>query len=315
MAIIDGSGAAKLVEPDADGLFWVSPTDQVFISQFTLPSHPLPYSSIAFTLWREEVNAAGQVLDAEKTGTSGTYWCPPSPLVLDLNGDGVQTVGQADGVYFDLDADGRTTRVGWTDGKDGLLALDRNGDGQITSGAELFGDNTPSSDGGKAAHGFAALSELDSDHNGVFDAQDQLWQNVQVWVDSNHDGVSQQAELQSLEAVGVQSINLSALEGSSYQNGNFFGLHGEGTKLNGESFEVVDVWFQDSNETRHPESQPSLSAEDLFTTTAAVMLETATTPEAALAPTEAAAMAWHGLCTDHGRVGQAPWAQDSQVLL
>jgi VCBS repeat-containing protein len=314
VAIIDATGVAKLVTPDANGLFWVSPTDQVFVSQFTLPGHPVPYSSIAFTLWREEVNAAGTVLDAEKTGTSGNYWCPPSPLVLDLNGDGVQTVGQTDGVYFDLDADGRTTRVGWTDGKDGLLALDRNGDGQITSGAELFGDHTPSAAGGKAANGFTALSELDSNHDGKFDAQDSLWQNVQVWVDSDHDGVSQGSELKGLAEVGVESINLSALEGSSYQHGNFFGLHGSGTLQSGQAFDVVDVWFQDSNEEAPAAQNTALSAADVLTDKAALALEPASAPHASHTAADGDVQ-WAGHAVNHHRVVFERWDEPTQAML
>ena len=89
-----------------------------------------------------------------------------SPIILDLDGDGVETVGVKDGAYFDHDGNGFAEQTGWASSHDGLLVMDRNGDGIINGGKELFGNETLLANGAKAANGFQALAELDSNHDG-----------------------------------------------------------------------------------------------------------------------------------------------------
>jgi len=139
-----------------------------------------------------------------------------------------------------FDANGDTVKTGtaWVGGDDGLLVWDRNGNGSIDTGAELFGDETLLSNGEKAAHGFAALSELDTGSvvdgitvgagDGVFDAQDAQYNTLRIWRDLNQDGISQANELQTLAQTGVRSINLaSRTENTNYgdailaQSGSF----------------------------------------------------------------------------------------------
>lgn len=94
-----------------------------------------------------------------------------SPLVLDLDGDGVETTalvkGAYAGVHFNLDAKGLAEQTGWVGKDDGLLVRDMDGDGKITSGRELFGNHTLLKNGKEAANGFEALKELDSNNDGV----------------------------------------------------------------------------------------------------------------------------------------------------
>lgn len=94
------------------------------------------------------------------------------PLMLDLDGDGLETTGVADGVLFDIDGDGRRERSSFATGDDALLALDRNGNGRIDDGRELFGDQRGD------ANGFAALAYLDADGNGRIDARDPLFSEL-----------------------------------------------------------------------------------------------------------------------------------------
>ena len=135
--------------------------------------------------------------------------------------------------FEDLDANADTVKTGtaWAAADDGLLVWDRNGNGSIDSGRELFGDETILANGQKAANGFAALAELDTGSlvNGVmvgagdgkFDAKDAQYANLRVWRDLNQDGISQAGELQTLAQSGVQSINLTSTASStSYANGN-----------------------------------------------------------------------------------------------
>ncbi|QUE31649.1 hypothetical protein [Francisella philomiragia] len=131
------------------------------------------------------------------------------PLTFDLDGDGIETVSVDDGVLFDHQSTGVKEGTGWVSADDGLLVRDLDGNGTIDSGRELFGDNTLKADGTKAAHGFEALAELDSNADGIIDANDTEFENLQVWQDTNSDGISQANELKNLSQVGVSSIDLT----------------------------------------------------------------------------------------------------------
>ena len=131
-----------------------------------------------------------------------------SPLVLDLDGDGVETVGLANGVHFDHDGNGFAQQSGWVHSDDGLLVLDRNGNGLIDNGSELFGNNTQLSGGANAANGFAALAELDGNGDGVIDANDAAFGDLRVWRDMNGNGRADAGELFTLSELGIASLNV-----------------------------------------------------------------------------------------------------------
>ena len=158
-------------------------------------------------------------------------YVPVDPLILDLDGDGLEITPLSAGVLFDANADTVKTGTAWAAADDGMLVWDRNGNGSIDSGRELFGDETILANGQKAANGFAALAELDTGSlvggimvgagDGKFDANDAQYANLRVWRDLNQDGISQAGELQTLTQSGVQSISLSSTaSNTSYANGN-----------------------------------------------------------------------------------------------
>jgi Ca2+-binding RTX toxin-like protein len=136
---------------------------------------------------------------------------PPrtDPLAIDLDGDGVETVSSSEGAMFDSDGDGLRTSTGWVSGDDGLLVMDRNGNGVIDDGTELFGSDTSLAAGGLASDGFSALADLDSNGDGVIDQADTAFSSLRVWRDFDGDGVSREAELFSLSDLGIQSISLA----------------------------------------------------------------------------------------------------------
>lgn len=143
------------------------------------------------------------------------------PMILDLDGDGLETVGPEAGVLFDHDGDGLKTGTGWVSVDDGFLVLDRNGNGQIDTGAELFGDATPLYSGGLAADGFSALAQEDSNGDGRVDSQDARWNDLRIWQDANQDGISQAGELKTLASLNIASINVAATAHSQVlPNGN-----------------------------------------------------------------------------------------------
>ena len=142
------------------------------------------------------------------------------PLALDLDGDGIETRGADGTVLFDHNGDGMRTGTGWVDADDGFLVLDRNGNGTIDTGAELFGVHTVKADGTKASDGFDALSDLDSNNDKVFDAEDTRFADVRIWRDLNQDGISQSNELSTLAAANIRSIDLTPTAQSDLGNGN-----------------------------------------------------------------------------------------------
>ncbi len=111
------------------------------------------------------------------------------PLTLDLDGDGIETVSADGSVKFDSNADGIKRGTGWVGADDGLLVRDIDGSGTIDNGQELFGDATVKNDGSIATDGFDALSDLDSNNDGVFNSQDTAFEDVKVWQDKNQNGV------------------------------------------------------------------------------------------------------------------------------
>jgi hypothetical protein len=94
------------------------------------------------------------------------------PLVFDLDGNGVDLTKAESGVLFDISADGRPDKTAWVSGGDALLALDRNGNGRIDDGRELFGDQNGASDG------FAELGRFDDDGNGLINARDSVFNSL-----------------------------------------------------------------------------------------------------------------------------------------
>jgi hypothetical protein len=166
-----------------------------------------------------------------------------SPLVLDLNGDGISTLNASAGVSFDLAATGTKVNAGWIGGGDGLLVQDVNGDGVINDGSELFGVGTTLANGSKATNGYEALGQLDSNGDGVIDAKDSSFSSLQVWVDGNADGISQADELKSLASLNITKLNLDVKLDGSTNNGNTVGLTSTYETADGASHAAADVWF------------------------------------------------------------------------
>jgi hypothetical protein len=167
-----------------------------------------------------------------------------SPIVIDLNNDGKFSVSVDNGVRFDMKSSGSLLKTGWVNANDGLLARDLNGDGLINNGAELFGDSTKLPNGKSAADGFAALSMLDANHDGMINAKDTSWKDLKIWIDRNSDGHTDTGELVSLDSTGIISLKLGAKSSSAIENGNKIGLVSSYTHADGSSGTMADVWFR-----------------------------------------------------------------------
>ena len=166
-----------------------------------------------------------------------------SPIVLDLDGNGITTQSVQQGLNFDIFGVGQKVQSGWVSGGDGLLVMDRNHDGTINGGGELFGEGTVLSNGSRAANGYAALTEMDENSDGIISAADANFANLMVWVDSDADGISQTTELLSLSALGITQLNLTTDTSSNMDNGNLIGLTSTYTTIDGTTHDMADVWF------------------------------------------------------------------------
>src|SRR5438128_1951826 len=168
-----------------------------------------------------------------------------SPIVLDLDRDGVETVPTVDGVPFDHEGDGSRERSGWAGPDDGLLVWDGNGNGRIDNGSELFGNQTPLRSGGVAANGFAALASWDDNVDGRIDANDLLWYGLRVWRDGNGDGMSTPEEVAFLDDLGITAINTAYINSSTIDaHGNAHKQIGSFTRADGSAGAAEDVWFK-----------------------------------------------------------------------
>jgi hypothetical protein len=152
------------------------------------------------------------------------------PILLDLEMDGFHLSGSDPAVSFDIDADGEPNQIAWTrfGDDDAFLCMDRNHNGAIDDGSELFGYATPLSTGGNAHNGYRALADLDrlalgGNADGKIDSSDTLYHSLCVWSDRNRDGLSEENELRSAEASGVISLEYTYRTTARHDSfGNFF---------------------------------------------------------------------------------------------
>jgi hypothetical protein len=178
--------------------------------------------------------------------------CGNSPVVFDLGKDGIELTGKSDGVAFDLDNDGSREQLSWTvaQTEDAWLCLDRNGNGTVDDGTELFGSYTPQPipPAGSVPNGFLALAVFDTadeggNGNGVIDSGDPIFKDLLLWRDSNHNGISEPDELSHLNSHGVTEIDLDyKLSRKTDEYGNQYRYRAKLKLLNDTS---VDKWSWD----------------------------------------------------------------------
>jgi hypothetical protein len=149
--------------------------------------------------------------------------------LIDVLGDGFDLTDAHNGVDFDIDGNGIRDRLGWTstNSDDAFLALDRNGNGVIDSGRELFGDVSPQPPSSQR-NGFTALAEFDTVANGgnsdgKISSADAIFGSLRLWRDVNHNGISEANEVLTLQSLGLASIGVDYKESRRHDRyGNLF---------------------------------------------------------------------------------------------
>jgi len=194
-----------------------------------------------------------------------------SPLVLDINRNGKFDLSnvwtEKNPVRFDINADGNKLRTGWTT-SDALLVLDINKNGTIDSGSELFGENSYSLNDKKNNHftnfknGFEALAQYDENQDGRIDEKDAIFSQLRVWVDANHNGISENHELKDLASAGIKSISLAYTKLGSQDK--FFMVEMNEVRLvssfeftDGSVGRMADIWFASKSDETAAAQMPA----------------------------------------------------------
>lgn len=178
--------------------------------------------------------------------------CRCTPIVIHLGRGSVQLSGLDDPVRFDMDGDGSLEVLSWTGRQSdtAFLVYDRNGDGAISQGYELFGNFTPQpSPDGEPWNGFRALAAFDlewlgGNEDGWITAEDQYFDELLLWFDDDHDGVSQEHELFTLEDYAIEAIELGYVDHwRRDRHGNELRFSSRVRFEGGRTTRAVDVFF------------------------------------------------------------------------
>jgi hypothetical protein len=139
--------------------------------------------------------------------------CLCTPIILDVSGHGFHLTNTAGGVVFDISGTGHPVQISWTAlGSDNAFLALPASDGYVHGGKELFGNFTPQPESSQP-NGFQALAQYDLTANGgngdgIIDEHDRIFSSLRLWIDANHDGISEPDELHTLPSMGVNSISL-----------------------------------------------------------------------------------------------------------
>lgn len=173
--------------------------------------------------------------------TTGVYGVIPGywgfPMAIDIDGDGLDTIDINNSqIYFDVDNDGFREQTGWISGKEAILAIDKNENGKIDNQSEMFGSTEKT--------GVEELRELDTNGDGIINAQDSDFNKIRLWQDLNENGVTDEGELKTLAEAGIESIYTSAYKINSLNNNNIITEKATIQYTDGSTKDLYDVATQ-----------------------------------------------------------------------
>lgn len=184
--------------------------------------------------------------ESDEYDDAGKAQPPSDPLIIHLGDkEEIELTTLENGVNFDLDNNGFAEKTAWIGTEDAFLAIDKNKNGIIDNGGELFGDRFVMENGEIASSGFMALTSLNENSDKVIDSKDSVFEDLYIWTDSDHDGKTDEQELKTLGQANISSINF---EGKSDEDVNL----STGTKRsesstvkfkNGKTTKISEFWF------------------------------------------------------------------------
>jgi serine-aspartate repeat-containing protein C/D/E len=254
--LLDASGAqVAMTTTDASGKYLFSNLDPgSYTIEFDKSLAQTGAISVAKYPWSSKQNQGGDDgLDSDVSGSGFkatvsvtlesnendlTQDAAITPIVIDLNGDGIKTIARADSQgTFDLLGTGSGINSGWLSGDDGFLVIDRNGNGSIDDISEMFG-------GSSKGDGFAKLASFDSNGDGVVDAKDADFAGLKIWRDVNGNHQTDDGELMSLADAGLVGLSISYSELPFLDaKGNLHLERGSATRADGSVVDMTDVYF------------------------------------------------------------------------
>ena len=192
--------------------------------------------------------AHGKIIDDDRDPNEDlpeTY----DPIVIDFNKNGVTSTRLDNTVYFDHDNNGFAEATAWVEKDDGLLALDKNNNGKIDNGNELFGNHTISNTiygytDKKATNGYEALKAYDLNGDNVIDEKDEIFNKLRIWKDKNSNGITDEGELSSLADNNIKSIDLNYKEIAIDENSNTVKQSSKVTLKDGSALDANDIWMK-----------------------------------------------------------------------
>ncbi|MEF7614901.1 SdrD B-like domain-containing protein [Aquincola sp. MAHUQ-54] len=240
----------------SSGNFWVDAwQEQVHVDRRVMSSGYKEAAWENFSLTLSTYSKDVSVCEPAKKVSIGDTSCYQlySPIVLDLDGNGIQTTALIDSRgSFDLLGTGRAVQSGWISAGDAFLAVDANGNGCIDGIGELFG--------GDKGEGFAKLATYGSNHDGVLDANDADFAKLLVWQDGNGNHATDAGELRTLAEAGIASLDTAYTDQAVNQLGNVLGEASSATRTDGSSIDMVDVYFNLALEGDDAAPLPTLQA-------------------------------------------------------
>ena len=172
------------------------------------------------------------------------------------------TDGWDSNIFFDHEGQGRAVRTGWVGSESGFLVFDRNKDGVINNGRELFGNHTSNGNPYEET-GIAALSREDTNKDGHIDVQDANWPDLKIWRDKNHNGRIDPGELITLAQAGVTAIELAAKpQNLVLPNFNYVTAELPLTVKDGRRVRLYEIYFQRKLGDRKFLEEVQISPED-----------------------------------------------------